>query len=229
MILLFFCEELKEIRLCCQTIIFVYNIASFKSGPGIMVSIDGASERYYCDVCQMEIMLLLITALSLKSRTHCSVGVTGDKKRWKWLIISACVGFHHATWHDSSLMPEQPLLSAGCCLFTAVGFLSLCFKNDPVSSRKLPALADSQHAAGWYCNHRGRPAPPPPTPPLRSVILQLPWWCGLHRWHDAAVGQRGAQSEWRVGETFLFSVSIIPFPPAWQTLEAPFGSKIVAK
>lgn len=77
--------------------------------------------------------------------------------------------------------------------------------NDLVSSRKLSALTDRQHAAGWHCDHRGWPAAPPPAPPLRPVIVQLPRRCGLHCWRDAAVGQRAARSEWQVGKNFHFS------------------------
>lgn len=67
--------------------------------------------------------------------------------------------------------------------------------------RKLPALADGQHAAGWHRDHRGRPAPSPAATPLRPVVVQLPRRRGLRRRRDAAVGQRASHSERRVGET----------------------------
>lgn len=60
--------------------------------------------------------------------------------------------------------------------------------NDPVFFRKLPALAHRQHAAGRHRDHRGRPAAPPPAPPLRPVVVQLPRRRGLRRRRHAAVG-----------------------------------------
>lgn len=77
-------------------------------------------------------------------------------------------------------------------------------KRDLVPCRKLSALADRQHAAGRHGDHRGRRATAPPSQPLRPIIVQLPRRCGLHRWHDAALGQRAAPSEWQVGKLELF-------------------------
>lgn len=70
-----------------------------------------------------------------------------------------------------------------------------------VPFRKLPALADCQHASGRHRDHRGRPPPPPAATPFRPVIIQLPRRCGLRRRRDAAVGQRATRSERQVRET----------------------------
>lgn len=67
--------------------------------------------------------------------------------------------------------------------------------------RKLPALADGQHASGRHRDHRGWPSPPPAATPLRPVVIQLPRRRGLRRRRDTTVGQRAARSEWQVGET----------------------------
>lgn len=108
------------------------------------------------------------------------------------------------TWHLTFIIHLNHVWSVGVGMrlaaFTAERLKLHVWKEmrgiiNCISCRKLSALSDRQHAAGWHRDYRGRPPAAPAVQHVRPVLVQFPWRCGLRGWCDSAVGQRAACSQ----------------------------------